>query len=106
MVVTVFRARLRKDLDPGIGPELEKRGARMVELASQMPGFISYKDFQASDGETLSIVEFDSIEHVRAWHDQPEHSQVQQWSRESAYESYDIKTCEVVRTLRFPTSKP
>jgi len=104
MVVTVFRARLRKDLDPDLIPELEKRGARMFELASQMPGFISYKDFQAEDGETLSIVEFDSLDHVRAWHEQPEHRQVQQWSRERVYASYDIKTCEVVRTLRFPTA--
>ena len=104
MVVTVFRSYAKKDLDPQLLPEIEKRGARMYELASRMPGFLSYKDFQAADGETLSIVEFESIEHVRAWHAHPEHREVQQWARAAVFAQYDIKTCEVVRTLRFPES--
>jgi hypothetical protein len=35
---------------------LEKLGARMYELATRMPGFISYKDFVAADGESVSLV--------------------------------------------------
>lgn len=110
MIVTVFRARLRQDLDPQLMPEIEQQNARMLELASRMPGFISYKDFQAQDGETLSIVEFETLEHVRVWHDHPEHQRVQHWGREKVLASYDIKTCEVARVLSFPTpsslSKP
>jgi heme-degrading monooxygenase HmoA len=105
MVVTVFRAYARKSLDPQLLPQIEARAARMLELASKMPGFISYKEFQAADGETLSIVEFDTVEHVRAWHDDPEHREVQQWGRDRVFERYDIKTREVVRTLRFPRAR-
>ena len=48
MVVIVFRARLRDGVDL---VALEALGRRMYELASAMPGFISYKDFSAQDGE-------------------------------------------------------
>jgi hypothetical protein len=41
-----------------------KIGLRMHELATRMPGFISYKDFAAADGETVTIVEFESEETV------------------------------------------
>jgi heme-degrading monooxygenase HmoA len=102
VIVTVFRSRVRKDLDPGLLPEIAKRSGRMLELASQMPGFISYKEFQASDGEIVSIVEFSTLEQVHAWHDQPEHLEVQKWGRESVFERYHIQTCEVRRVMRFP----
>ncbi len=49
MILTVFRSRVRADADFGL---LEKIGAGMHELATGMPGFISYKDFSAADGET------------------------------------------------------
>jgi len=103
MIVTVFRAYARRDLDPKLMPDIQKRSKRMLELASSMPGFISYKEFQAADGETVSIVEFETLEHVQAWHDHPEHREVQQWGRDAVLASYNIQTCEVLRTFRFPT---
>jgi len=48
MVIIVFRARLRPDVDQQAMAHL---GQRMYEIASSMPGFISYKDFAAGDGE-------------------------------------------------------
>lgn len=102
MVVTVFRARVRKDLDPKLYPEVAQRSARMLELASSMPGFVSYKDFSASDGEMASIIEFESAEHVRAWGEHPEHREVQGWGREVLFSEYTIHTCEVLHTLRMP----
>jgi heme-degrading monooxygenase HmoA len=102
MVVTVFRARVRKDLNPALYPEVAKRNARMLELASSMPGFLSYKEFAAADGELLSIVEFDTLEHVRAWGEQPEHREVQRWGREVLFSEYTIHTSEIARTMRFP----
>jgi len=73
VIVTVFRGYTRKDLNPQLLQQVEQRGVRMYELASNMPGFISYKEFQAADGESVAIVEFATLEQVRAWHDQPEH---------------------------------
>jgi heme-degrading monooxygenase HmoA len=63
MVITVFRARVRPELQE----EYVAWVARMRELASEMPGFISHKGFRADDGERVSIVEFESEEAQRAW---------------------------------------
>jgi heme-degrading monooxygenase HmoA len=103
MVVTVFRARARKDLEPQVLQEYEKRNNRMLKLGSAMPGFISYKDFSAPDGEALTIVEFETLDDAGAWRKHPEHREVQQWGRDFVFESYCIQTCEVARTMRFPS---
>jgi heme-degrading monooxygenase HmoA len=98
MVVVIFRSRIRSDANlDGIGDV----AARMHEIASAMPGFISYKEFRADDQETVAVVEFDSHEHLRAWSSHPEHVAAQQRGRESLFESYDISVCEPVRRYGF-----
>ena len=102
MLVTVFRAKSR----PNPGPEVEAgfaaRGARMFELASAMPGFVSYKEFASTDGETVAIAEFDTHEHLAAWGAHPEHREAQEWGRQNLLSEYQVQVCEVVRTSRFP----
>jgi heme-degrading monooxygenase HmoA len=102
MVMIVFRSRLRADADL---PALEPVGARMYELASSMPGFISYKDFQAEDKEGLTLVEFDSAEHLRAWREHPEHVAAQEFGREKVFESYEITVCNPIRRYSFSKDK-
>jgi heme-degrading monooxygenase HmoA len=97
MVVVVFRSKLR----PGVEAEITKTGQRMYELASAMPGFRSYKDFVAEDGENVSIVEFESLETLTAWRDQPEHKVVQQQGRERFFSEYRIQVCTPVRVSEF-----
>jgi heme-degrading monooxygenase HmoA len=101
MVVIVFRAKVRPDAN--LAP-LEKMGARMSELAAAMPGFISYKDFAAADGESVSIVEFESLETLAAWRDHPEHKEVQRFAREHVFSEYRIQVCEPLRSYGFPVS--
>jgi heme-degrading monooxygenase HmoA len=96
MVVVVFRARTRADASG-----IEAVGQRMYELASAMPGFVSYKEFQAEDKETLTLVEFDTEEQLLAWRKHPEHLQAQQLGRERVFESYDIAVCKPVRRYGF-----
>jgi heme-degrading monooxygenase HmoA len=74
----------------------------MYKLGSAMPGFISYKDFGSDDGESVSIVEFDSLEHLAAWREHPEHVEVQRWGRDHLFDSYQVQVCELVRVSRFP----
>ncbi|HKO46476.1 MAG TPA: antibiotic biosynthesis monooxygenase [Polyangiaceae bacterium] len=95
MVVIVFRSRLRAGVDPG---PLEPLGTRLYELASGMPGFISYKDFAAADGEAVSIVEFESLETLEAWRHQPEHVEAQRLGREHYFSEYQIQVCTPVRS--------
>lgn len=97
-LVVVFRSRLRADVDLGA---LETAGARMYELASAMPGFISYKDFTASDGESVSIVEFADAASLLAWRNHPEHQRVQQRGREEFMTEYRIQVCRPEREYAF-----
>jgi heme-degrading monooxygenase HmoA len=97
MVVVVFRSRLRGEAPP----ELELLGERMYALATSMPGFISYKDFTAADGETVSIVEFESAETLAAWKNHPEHLIAQRLGREQFFEEYRIQVCTPVREYGF-----
>jgi heme-degrading monooxygenase HmoA len=97
-IVVVFRSRLRDDVDLST---LEAAGARMYELASAMPGFISYKDFTAEDGESVSIVEFSDMEALLAWRDHPEHRAMQQRGREEFMAEYHIQVCRPERDYAF-----
>lgn len=91
--VIVFRTRP----NPEYQQELEELGAKMYSLATSMPGFISYKDFAAEDGEYLTLVEFDSAENLLAWRQHPEHVEAQRQGKERLFRSYHIQVTEIVR---------
>jgi heme-degrading monooxygenase HmoA len=74
----------------------------MHELATRMPGFISYKDFTAADGEAVTIVEFESEETQRAWREHPEHRDAQRLAREQLLAAYQLQIGTPSRTIRFP----
>ena len=93
MVVVVFRSRLK----PGVEKEIEALGARMYELASRMPGYVSYREYQAADGEAVAIVEFESADTLKAWREHPEHRAAQAAGRERFFSSYRIQVCKVER---------
>ena len=99
MVVIVFRARMRPNIDD---PRIETLGKRMYELAEKMPGFISYKEYSAADGEGVSVVEFASHDELAAWRRHPEHVAVQELARAHWFASYRISVCDVVRDYSFP----
>lgn len=100
MVVTVFRSRLREGVDMAA---LEAAAMRMYELASAMPGFVSYKDYSAADGESVSIVEFADEASLLAWRNHPEHRQVQQRGRDEFMSEYRIQVCQALRDYSFPS---
>lgn len=102
MILTVFRSRLRADLDDAALGELEAVNTRMAELAQGMQGFVSYKDFAAPDGETVTVVEFETMETQLAWRSHPEHVAAQQAGRERYFASYEISVCDVLRVATHP----
>jgi heme-degrading monooxygenase HmoA len=95
--VIVFRSRLR----PGIEAEYHARAEQLYSIVSAMPGLLCAKDFVADDGERVSIIEFDSEEHLAAWRDHPEHIRAQQEGRERFYASYSIQVCRPERVATF-----
>lgn len=96
--VIVFRSRLR----PGVEAEYGARAEAVYQLAEKMPGMMSAQDFVAEDGERVSIIEFDSAEHLAAWREHPEHRKAQAEGREKFYTTYAIQICTVERSSRFP----
>lgn len=98
MVIVIFRSRIRPDADMSA---LEAMGLRMHELATQMPGFVSYKDFAAADGENLTFVEFEDEASLLAWRHQPEHAAGQQRARGEFFSDYHITVCAPTRAYRF-----
>lgn len=101
MIVITFRTRVSESADLD---ELARLGGRMYELATSMPGFVSYKDFTADDGESVSIVEFESLQTLEAWRNHPEHRQAQQRGREAMFAEYHIQVCESIRDYAFTQS--
>jgi heme-degrading monooxygenase HmoA len=100
-MVVVFRSRLRAGLGEADFAVLGTLGARMYELATAMPGFVSYKDFAAGDGESVSIVEFESAETLLAWREHPEHQEAQRLARERYFAEYRVQVCTPMRSYRF-----
>lgn len=93
MVVIVFRSRL----DPEHVTAYHEMAARMRALAEGMPGFISFKTFNADDGERVSVIEFESEDALRAWREHPEHREAQQLGRSMFYAEYQIQVCSILR---------
>ena len=99
MVVVVFRSRLRNDADV---KELGTLYERLLSLVVETPGFIAVKDFQAEDGEAVTLAEFDTLEHVAAWREQVDHKVAQERGRKEFFSEYRIQVCPVVRDYKFP----
>lgn len=98
MYMNVFRSRKRADMD---APAYQADAARMVELARAQPGFLSYKTFAAEDGETVTISEWETEAHARAWHRHAEHAVVQGRGRAEYYDSYTVYSCDGPDVRRF-----
>jgi heme-degrading monooxygenase HmoA len=90
MVLVVFRTRLREEH----AGEYQELAPRLAELARSMPGFISMKSFASPDGERVTLVEFESWEHVDAWKAHPEHREAQRLGRERFYAEYRLQSGE------------
>lgn len=101
MVVVIFRTRLRA----GVEKEIEALGAQMYELASSMPGFISYREYGAADGESVAIVEFESPETLATWREHPEHKAAQELGRQRFFAEYRIQVCSPIREYSYPPNR-
>lgn len=99
----VFRHRKRADLDA----EAYAADAALMEvLARAQKGFISYRRYTASDGEFLSLSEWETEDDARAWASNPEHAVTQARGRSRYYESYVLYSCAEPKVRRFKRSTP
>jgi len=97
MVLVVFRSRIRAEN----AEEFLALAAELLEIAESMPGFVAYKNFRSDDGERCSVIEFESVEHLRGWREHPEHRLAQRIGRERFYTEYSLHVAEPTRESRF-----
>jgi heme-degrading monooxygenase HmoA len=102
MILTVFRSRLNEVFSAEYDHHVQTTSA----LAEQMPGFLGHKMFVAPDGERVTLVEFDCIEHQRAWSLSPEHRAAAIAGRRGFYSEYRIQICTVTRDAKFVAPAP
>lgn len=97
-VVVFFKTDLR---DEARGEEYEEPDARMFEVVSHMPGFLSFKAYTAEDGDRIAVVRFATEDALEAWRSHPEHRVVQARGREFFYRRYWVQVCKVIREYAF-----
>ena len=95
MYVALFYSQVNPNHD---AVEYEALGLRMYELASQMPGFVDFKQANLQDGRELAIAYFETEEDMKAWYNHPEHREAQIAGRESILDDYLIEVCEIKRS--------
>ena len=98
MYVTLFRSRKRAGFDAAA---YDADAERMETLARTQKGFIAFRTYKADDGETLSMSEWQTEEHARAWQRNAEHVAVQGKGRSDYYETYTIYSCREPQVRSF-----
>ena len=98
MCLVVFRNRKRADIDY---PAYQADAQRMMELAQQQPGYLSFKSYAAEDGEVVALSEWADEASARAWGRLAEHAVVQGRGRAAYYESYTLFACDNPRIHEF-----
>ena len=102
MYVNIFRSRKRAGFD---GEAYAADVARMEALARTQKGFIAYRRYAGSDGEGLSMTEWETEADARAWGRHPAHRAVQAKGRAEYYESYVVYACVDPEVRRFERSE-
>ncbi|EPC03053.1 hypothetical protein L861_22350 [Litchfieldella anticariensis FP35 = DSM 16096] len=83
---------VRNDLDES---DYQAMAARMVELASQQPGFLGVESAREEVGITVSY--WESLEAIRQWKAHVEHREAQRLGRERWYATFKTRISRVER---------
>ena len=77
----------------------QNASVRMVELASQQPGFLGVESARNELGLTISY--WESLESIKNWKYNTEHTVVRNHGRKKWYESFKTRICKVERDYGF-----
>ncbi len=80
----------------------DRMSDRMVELASQQPGFLAVESVRGADGVGITVSYWSSLEAIAAWKANAEHKVAQATGRKKWYEAFETRICRVERAYRFP----
>ena len=97
MLVILFRSRLSEKA----GDDYQAKAAEMLAYARTQPGYVDFKQYQAADGERLTVVKWKDRETLEAWRNNAKHREAKASGRERWYASYDIEIAEVIDENHF-----
>lgn len=103
MFLVIFRNRKRAGIDAAA---YDAEAARMEQLASEQPGYLSFKSYTAEDGEVIAVSEWADQAAARAWGRQAEHLAAQARGRTDYYQSYTLYACADPRAHQFERNDP
>jgi heme-degrading monooxygenase HmoA len=93
----IFTSR-RTDVDDGYGA----MGDRMVELASQQPGFLGVESVRDASGLGITVSYWSSLEAIAAWRAHAEHRVAQNAGRKKWYDHFETRVARVERMSAGP----
>ncbi len=82
---------VRNDNDAGYGEAAQ----RMLELASEQPGFLGFETAYQDIG--ISVSYWSTLDAIGAWKANAEHRLAQRRGKEEWYASYRVRVCRVER---------
>jgi heme-degrading monooxygenase HmoA len=74
-------------------------GDRMVELATEQPGFLGFESVREGLGITLSY--WENLDSIKRWKENSEHLFAQEKGKSKWYRKYKIRICKVERDYEF-----
>jgi heme-degrading monooxygenase HmoA len=74
---------------------------RMVQLASEQPGFLGVESARGADGVGITVSYWDSLESIRNWREQAEHRLAQRDGKAKWYAKYCLRVCRVEDEMHF-----
>jgi heme-degrading monooxygenase HmoA len=77
---------------------------RMVELASQQPGFLGIESVRGTDGFGITVSFWTSAEAIAAWKANVEHLAAQGTGKQKWYEHYELRVAKVKRAYAKPSA--
>jgi heme-degrading monooxygenase HmoA len=88
----------RTDVDDGYGA----MGDRMVELASQQPGFLGVESVRDANGLGITVSYWSSLDAIAAWKANAEHRVAQTSGRGKWYAHFETRVARVERAAAGP----
>jgi heme-degrading monooxygenase HmoA len=79
----------------------DKMGQKMVELATQQPGFLGIESVRDASGIGITVSYWASLDAIKQWKDHSLHQIAQQKGKTDWYQSYGLRVCSVERDYFF-----
>jgi len=94
MELVLFKVRTRPDINQTMYQEAFEQ---MLELVSQVPGFVGIDGYIGKDGSELAVARFESRDGITRWRDNPAHVRARERGRQEFFDAYEISISTVWR---------